>query len=113
MKFRHLRGHYRGDCCCWLVGHGYKVAKVCGGQRVRIGVGLQGEDFGQSVEKDPLSGFLLLDQCVLSVVQGFPQLLVEVLVVQELGFLLQRCTLLKTRFLGWKWWVTKVASLGL
>ena len=23
MKFRHLRGHYRGDCCCWLVVHDY------------------------------------------------------------------------------------------
>ena len=87
------------------------MAKVSGGQRVRIGVGLQGEDFGQSVEKDPLSGFLLLDQCVLSVVQGFPQLLVEVLVVQELGFLLQRCTLLKTKFLHLKWWAMKVSPL--
>ena len=68
-------------------------------QRVMTGVDLQGGDFGQSVERDLLWDLLLLGLCVLSVVLGFPQSLVEGSVVQELGFLLQRYTLLKTRFL--------------
>ena len=38
--------------------------------------------------------------CVLSVVLGFPQSLVEESVVQELGFLLQRYTLPKMMFLS-------------
>ena len=79
---------------------------------MRIGVDLQDEDFGQSVEKDLLLN-LLLDLCVLSVVQGFPLSLVEGSVVQELGFLLPRYTLLQTKFLSLKWWVTKVAPLEL
>ena len=44
---------------------------------------------------------------VLSVIQGFPQSLVEESVVQGLDFLL------KTKFLSLKWWVMKVASLEL
>ena len=63
---------------------------------MRTGVDLQGEGFGQSVERGLLSDLLLLGLCVLSVVQEFLQSLVEGLVVQGLGFLLQRCTLLKT-----------------
>ena len=64
-------------------------------------VDLQGEGFGQSVERDSLWGLLLLGLCVLSVVEG--------LVVQGLGFLLLRCTLLKMRSLCLKWWATRVA----
>ena len=87
------------------------VVVVGGNQRVRIGVGLRGEGFGQSVERDLLWGLLLLGLCVLCVVLSLPQPLVEGL-VQGLSFLLQRCTLPKTMFLsflGWKWWATKVA----
>ena len=69
---------------------------------MRTGVGLRDEGFRQSVEKDLLLDLLLLCLCVLGVVQGFPQSLVEGLVVQGLGSLLQRCTLLKTKFLGLK-----------
>ena len=81
---------------------------VGGGQRVMIGVDLQGGGFGRSVERDPLWGLLLLGPCVLCVL-GFPQALVEGSVVQGLGFLLQRYTLLKMMFLCLKCWVTKVA----
>ena len=77
---------------------------------MKTGVVLQGEDFGQSVERDLLLN-LLLGPCVLSVVQGFPQSLVEGSVVQGLYFLLQRCTRPKTKFLSLKWWVTRVALL--
>ena len=54
---------------------------------------------------------------VLCVVLDLPRPFEEL--VQGLSFLLQRCTLLKTMFLGflgWKWWVTKVVpreQLGL
>ena len=85
------------------------VVVVGGNRRVRTGVDLQGEGFGQSVERGLLSDLLLLGLCVLSVVQEFPQSLVEGLVVQGLGFLLQRCTLLKTKFLSLKWWAMRVA----
>ena len=72
------------------------------------GFDLQGEGFSQSVGRDLLWDLLLLGLCVLSVVPGFPQSLAEGL-VQGLGFLLQRCTLLKMRFLCLKYWVMKVA----
>ena len=75
------------------------------------GVGLRGEGFGQSVERDLLWYLLLLGLCVLCVVLGLPQPFAEEL-VQGLSFLLQRYTLPKTMFLsflGWKWWVMKVA----
>ena len=55
---------------------------------------------------------------MLCVVLSLPQPLVEEL-VWGWSFLLQRCTLPKTMFLGflgWKWWATKVApreKLGL
>ena len=87
------------------------VVVVGGSQRVTIWVGLRGGGFGQSVERGLLWDLLLLGLCVLCLVLSLPQPLVEGL-VQGLGFLLQRCTLLKTMFLsflGWKWWVTKVA----
>ena len=71
------------------------------------GVGLQYEDFGQSVERDQWLDLLLLGLYVQSIVQGFPQLVVEALVVQGLGFLLQ-----KMRFLCLKWWMTSVAPVG-
>ena len=73
------------------------------------GVDLQGEGFGQSVERGLLWDLLLLGLCALCVVLGFPQLLAEGSVVQGLGFLLQRCTLPKRMFLFLKCWVTKVA----
>ena len=69
---------------------------------VRTGVVLQDKGFGQSVERDLLFDLLLLGQCVLSVVQGFPQSLVEGSVVQGLGFLPQRYTLPKMKFLSLK-----------
>ena len=75
------------------------MAVVGGSQRARTVVDLQDEGFGQSVERDLLWDLLLLGPCVLSVVLDFPQSLVEGSVVQGLGFLLQRCTLLKTMFL--------------
>ena len=81
---------------------------VGGNRRVMIGVGLRGGGFGRSVERDPLWGLLLLSLCV---ILGLPWPLAEGL-VQGLGFLLQRCTLPKTMFLGffgWIWWATKVA----
>ena len=84
---------------------------VGGSQRVMIGVDLQGEGFGRSVERDLLWDLLLQGLCVLCVVLGFPRLCAEEL-VQGLSFLLQRYILLKTMFLGflgWKWWATKVA----
>ena len=84
---------------------------VGGNRRVMTGVGLQDEDFDQSVERDLLWDLLLLGLCVLCVVLGLPQLSVEGL-VQGLGFLLQRCTLPKMMllsFLGWKWWAMNVA----
>ena len=84
---------------------------VGGNQKVTIGVGLRGEGFGRSVERDPLLNLLLLGLCVLCVVLGLPLPFAEEL-VQGLSFLLQRYTLLKTMFLGfleWKWWATKVA----
>ena len=84
---------------------------VGGSQRVTIGVDLQGEGFGRSVERDPLWGLLLLGLCVLCVVLGLLLPFAEEL-VQGSSFLLQRCILLKTMFLGflgWKWWATKVA----
>ena len=87
------------------------VVEVDGSQRVMTGVDLQGEGFGQSVERDLLWDLPLLGLCALCVVLGLPQLLAGGL-VQEWGFLLQRCTLPKTMFLGflgWKWWATKVA----
>ena len=66
-----------------LVGYTLVVAvvRVDGGQRVRILVDLQDEGFGQSVARDLLWDLLLLGLCVLSVVLGFPQSLVEGLVV--------------------------------
>ena len=88
-------------------------------QRVTIGVVLQGEGFGQSVERDLLWDLLLLGLCVLCVVLGFPESLAEQLVAQGLCFLLPRCTLLKMMFLSFlrlKWWVMNVApweELGL
>ena len=84
---------------------------VGGNQKVTIGVGLQGEGFGRSVERGSLLDLLLLGLCVLCVVLGLPLPFAEGL-VQGLSFLLQRCILPKTMFLGflgWKWWVTKVA----
>ena len=87
------------------------VVVVGGSQRAMTGVGLQGEGFGRSVERDLLWGLPLLGLCALCVVLGLPQLLAEGL-VQELGFLLQRCTLLKTMFLSFlwrKWWAMNVA----
>ena len=81
---------------------------VGGNQKVTIGVGLRGEGFGRSVERGLLWGLLLLSLCVFL---GLPQLLAAGL-VQGLGFLLQRCTLLKTVFLGffgWIWWAMRVA----
>ena len=75
------------------------------------GVGLQGEGFDQSVERDLLWDLLLLGLCVLCVVLSLPKPSAGGL-VQGLSFLLQRCTLPKTMllsFLGWKWWATKVA----
>ena len=87
------------------------VVVVGGNQRVMIGVGLQGEDFGQSVERDLLWDLPLLGLCVLCVVLSLPLLFAEGL-VQGSSFLLQRYTLPKTMclgFLGWKCWVTKVA----
>ena len=74
------------------------VVVVGDNQRVMTGVDLRGEDFGRSVERDLLWD-LLLGLCVLSVVLGLPRSLVEGLVVQGSGFLLQRYTLLKMRFL--------------
>ena len=44
------------------------VVVVGDNQRMRIGVGLHGEDSGQSVERDLLLDLLLLGPCVLSVV---------------------------------------------
>ena len=64
-----------------------------------------------SVERDLLWDLLLLGLCVLCVVLGLPLPFAEEL-VQGLSFLLQRYTLPKTMFLGflgWKWWVMKVA----
>ena len=89
------------------------VVVVGGSQRVVTGVDLRGEGFGRSVERDLLWvwDLLLLGLCVLCVVLGLPWPFAEEL-VQGLSFLLQRCTLLKTMFLGflgWKWWATKVA----
>ena len=87
------------------------VVVVGGNQRVMTEIDLQGEGFGRSVERDLLWDLLLLGLCVLCVVLGLPQPFAEEL-VQGLSFLLQRCTLLKTMFLGflgWKWWATKVA----
>ena len=87
------------------------VVVVGGNQRVMTGVGLQGEGFGRSVERDLLWDLLLLGPCVLCVVLGLPQSFAEEL-VQGLSFLLQRYILLKTMFLGflgWKWWAMKVA----
>ena len=84
------------------------VVGVDGSQRVMIGVGLRGEDFGRSAERDLLWGLPLLGLCTLYVVLGLPQLSTERL-VQGLGFLLQRCTLLTMMFLGLKWWATDVA----
>ena len=84
---------------------------VGGNQRVMIGVDLQGESFGRSVERDLLRDLLLLSLCVLSVVLGLPLPFAEKL-VQGLSFLLQRYTLPKIMFLGflvWKWWATEVA----
>ena len=84
---------------------------VGGNQKVMIGVGLQGEGFGRSVERGLLLDLLLLGLCVLCVVLGLPLPFAEEL-VQGLSFLLQRCILPKTMFLsflGWKWWATKVA----
>ena len=87
------------------------VVVVGGNQRVMIGVGLRGEGFGRSVERDLLWDLLLLGLCVLCVVLSLPQPSAEGL-VQGLSFLLQRYTLPKMMllsFLGWKWWATKVA----
>ena len=87
------------------------VVVAGGNRRVTTGVDLQGEGFGRSVERDPLWDLLLLGLCVLCVVLGLPRPLAEEL-VQGLSFLLQRYTLPKMMFLGflgWKWWVTKVA----
>ena len=88
-----------------------EVVVVGGSQRVMIGVDLQGGGFGRSAERDPLWGLLLLGPCVLCVVLGLPLPFAEEL-VQGLSFLLQRCILPKTMFLGflgWKWWATGVA----
>ena len=85
-----------------------EVAVVGGNQRVMIGVGLRGEGFDRSVERDPLWGLPLLGLCLFL---GLPRPLAEEL-VRGLGFLLQRCTLPKTMFLGffgWIWWATRVA----
>ena len=87
------------------------VVVVGGNQRVMIGVGLQGEGFGQSVERDLLWDLLFLGLCMLCVVLGLPRLFAEEL-VWGLSFFLQRRTLPKTMFLsflGWKWWAMKVA----
>ena len=87
------------------------VVVVGGNQRVMIGVGLQGEGFGQSVERDLLWDLPLLGLCALCVVLSLPLLFAEGL-VQGSSFLLQRCTLPKMMllsFLGWKWWATEVA----
>ena len=84
---------------------------VGGNQKVTIGVGLRGGGFGRSVERGPLLDLLLLGLCMLCVVLGLPLPFAEGL-VQGLGFLLQRCTLLKMLFLGffgWIWWATEVA----
>ena len=67
-----------------------------GNQRVMIGVGLRGEGFGRSVERDLLRDLLLLSLCV---VLSLPRPFAEEL-VQGLSFLLQRCTLPKTMCLG-------------
>ena len=75
------------------------VVRVDGNQRVMTGVGLQDGDFGQSVERDLLWDLPLLGLCVLCVVLGLPQLFTEGL-VRGLGFLLQRCTLPKMKFLS-------------
>ena len=95
------------------VGWTLEVVVVVGGnQKAMPGVGLRGEGFGQSVERDLLWDLLLLGLCVLCVVLGLPRPFAEEL-VQGLGFLLQRYILLKTMllsFLGWKWWAMKVAS---
>ena len=88
------------------------MARVGDSQKVMTGVDLQGEGFGQSVERGLLWDLPLLGLCVLCVVLGFPQLLAGGLVVQGLGFLLPRYTLLRTRFLSFlrlKWWATNVA----
>ena len=85
-----------------------EVVVVGGGQRVTIGVDLQGEGFGRSVERDPLWGLLLLGLCA---VLGLPLPFAEEL-VQGSSFLLQRYILPKMMFLGflgWKWWATGVA----
>ena len=91
---------------------GWTLAVVVGGgQRVMTGVGPQGGGFGRSVERGLLQGPLLLSLCVLCVVLSLPWPFAEGL-VQGLSFLLQRCILPKMMllsFLGWKWWVTKVA----
>ena len=70
---------------------------------MRTGVDLQDEDFDQNVERDQQLNLPLLGLCVPSVVQSIPQLVVEELVVQEFGFLLQRYTPQKMRFLCLKW----------
>ena len=56
------------------------VVVVDDNRRVMIGVGPQGEDFGRSVERDLLRGFLLLSLCFLCVVLGSPQSFAEGLV---------------------------------
>ena len=88
-----------------------EVVAVGGNQKVTIGVGLRDEGFGRSVERGPLLDLLLLGLCMLCVVLGLPLPFAEGL-VQGLSFLLQRYILPKTMFLGflgWKWWVMKVA----
>ena len=50
------------------------MARADGSQRVMTGVDLQGEGFGQSVERDLLWDLLLLGLCV---VLGLPQLFAE------------------------------------
>ena len=75
------------------------VVVVGGNQRVMIEVDLQGEGFGQSVERDLRWDLFLLGLCVLCVVLGLPQPFAEGL-VQGLSFLLQRCTLLKIMLLS-------------
>ena len=87
------------------------MVAVGGNQKVTIGVGLRDEGFGRSVERGPLLDLLLLGLCMLCVVLGLPLPFAEGL-VQGLSFLLQRYILPKTMFLGflgWKWWVMKVA----
>ena len=69
------------------------------------GVDLRGEGFGRSVERDLLWDLLLLGLCVRCVVLGLPRPFAEE-VVQGLSFLPRMMFL---RFLGWKWWATKVA----